>query len=70
MDIILENMSSAVLTVKELGKYLNVGSNRAYQLTHSEGFPVLRIGKKILIPRERLHEWINRVTENKFLGRS
>ena len=50
----------AVLSVKELADYLGVSETVAYRLTHSEGFPVLRLGKRRLVPVESLKEWIEK----------
>ncbi len=46
------------LNVKELAKYLGIGLNSAYQLVNSKGFPALKIGKRIVVPIERLEQWI------------
>jgi excisionase family DNA binding protein len=58
----MEKLYPAVLTVKQLSEYLNVGINVAYELSHRKNFPTLRLGRKILIPREQLNEWINNQT--------
>ena len=52
------------MTVKELAQTLCIGSVTAYQLVNSEGFyPAFRIGRKILINREKLQAWLNEQTE-------
>lgn len=48
----------ALLTVKELRDYLGIGQVQAYRLTRSEGFPAIRFGRSIRIPREQLDAWI------------
>lgn len=48
----------AVLSVAELAAYLGVSKTVAYRLTASKGFPVLHLGKRLLIPMEGLTEWI------------
>lgn len=53
-------MEKATLNVQELAKTLSIGSVTAYQLVNSPGFyPAFRIGRKILINREKLQEWLN-----------
>lgn len=47
------------LTVLEMAEFLNVGRNTAYNLIHMEGFPINRIGRKVMIPRDKLIEWID-----------
>lgn len=52
-------MQSATMTVREAAKYLNVNSNSMYGLVHQPDFTAaLRIGRRILISREALVEWV------------
>lgn len=53
-----------VLTVAQLGKYLNIGTSKAYQLCHTSTFPVVRLGKKMLIPRKQLDAWLEQQINN------
>ena len=46
------------ITVHELASRLGIGRNAAYDLTNSAGFPVLKIGKRTVIPVEPLNRWI------------
>lgn len=46
------------LTVEETGKLLGISRQTAYELSRSEGFPALRIGRRVLIPRKQLEAWI------------
>lgn len=46
------------ISVRELAVYLGVSNSVAYRLVHREDFPVLRLGKRILIPVAGLTEWI------------
>ncbi len=48
----------AVLSVKEMAAFLGISETVAYRLTHSEGFPVLCLGKRRLIPVDGLKNWI------------
>ena len=45
-------------TVTDLQKALRIGRVTAYQLVNREGFPTLRLGKRILIPVAELKEWL------------
>ena len=50
------------ITVTEMKKELRICKKTAYKLANSiEFYPAFRIGKKILIDREKLEQWI---TEN------
>lgn len=51
---------SATMKIKEAAHYLGIGVNKMYELAHSEDFTAaLRIGKRILISREKLQDWID-----------
>lgn len=56
-----ENLPN-VLSAEQLAQTLGISRAGAYQLLHSEGFPTLRIGKRMLVPRDKLAEWIDRNT--------
>jgi excisionase family DNA binding protein len=54
------------LTVKGMAEALNIGIVTAYQLVNSENFyPAFRIGRKILVNRQRLQEWLDEQTGGK-----
>jgi len=48
-----------VLTVKDLQNILEIGQNKAYELTRSKGFPILKLnGSTKRIPRDKFFEWM------------
>lgn len=47
------------LTVRHISAILGISRIGAYNLCHAVGFPSIRIGKRILIPRDNFFEWIN-----------
>ena len=47
------------LTVAETAEALSVSKATVYQLTHRDDFPCINLGKRKLIPRDMLIEWIN-----------
>lgn len=47
-----------VYTVNELAKVLNIGMNSAYCLVNSKDFPKLTVGRKILVPKKSLENWL------------
>lgn len=51
------------LTVPEVGEVLGLSRAKAYDLARSEGFPSMRIGRRILVPRNKLIRWIDEQTE-------
>lgn len=46
------------LTVTEAARTLGISRPTLYTLVHSEGFPAFQIGKRILISRSGLEEWV------------
>ena len=57
-----ENYESipTVLNAEQLAGTLGISRAGAYQLLHREDFPTLRIGKRMLVPRDKLMLWIDR----------
>ena len=55
------------LSVEEMAAFLGISRvgayNGAYNLCHAKGFPSVRIGKRILIPRDRFLAWLNELPE-------
>ena len=49
-----------MLSVLEMAAALGISRAGAYELAWSEGFPALRIGTRIVIPKDELREWIKR----------
>ena len=52
-----------LLNVKQLADLLGVSDSSVYELIQEDGFPSLRIGKRIVIPKEKLREWITARTK-------
>ena len=52
-----------LLNVKQLADLLGVSDSSVYELIQENGFPSLRIGKRIVIPKEELREWISARTK-------
>ena len=48
-----------VINVRELAAVLGISKSAAYTLTHIKDFPVIRLGKRIVIPRDRLKAWLD-----------
>lgn len=53
------------LNAELVGKVLGVSSTTAYELIHSEDFPSIRIGSRLVVPKEKFREWVNSQTERK-----
>ena len=49
-----------ILSIPEVAKILGVGSFTAYELAKQKGFPVIRLGRKLKVPRDKLRQWVER----------
>ncbi len=48
-----------MLSVPQLAVVLNISRSGAYALVRSDGFPSLKIGSRIVVPKDKLQDWIN-----------
>ena len=46
------------LSAEDVAQVLGISRANAYELMHSEGFPTLKIGKRMTVPKDKLIEWI------------
>ena len=49
---------SLTLNATQVAAVLGISRSNAYELMRSEGFPTLHIGKRMLVPKDRLIRWI------------
>ena len=49
---------SLTLSVPEVAAVLGISRAGAYELVHSASFPKVKIGKRILVPKDKLIEWL------------
>ena len=52
-------MEKMTLTVRDISQALGVNLTAAYALATSAGFPSIRIGKRIVIPRDAFQRWLD-----------
>ena len=48
------------LSAEEVAQVLGISRANAYALMHSKGFPTLKIGKRMTVPKDKLIEWIDK----------
>lgn len=48
---------SIFVTVKEAAKLLHLSESVVYDLCRTNYFPVVRVGRKVLIHREKMEAW-------------
>lgn len=46
------------MTVKEFCQEYGIGKNKAYEIINSKSFPMFRCGRKIIIIRSKVDEWL------------
>lgn len=51
------------LSVPEVAAVLGISRARAYELVRSEGFPKIRIGNRIVVPKDKLIAWMDEQSE-------
>jgi excisionase family DNA binding protein len=47
-----------VLTLRHVQDVLGISRPKAYDLAHTTGFPVVRVGRVIRVPREAFLRWL------------
>ena len=52
-----------ILSVPEVAKVLGISRAGAYELVRADSFPKIRIGNRIVIPRDKFIAWIDQQTE-------
>lgn len=50
------------LSAKTVAKVLGVSPSSGYELMHQQDFPTLKIGNRIVVPKERFIRWVERNT--------
>ena len=45
-----------------VAKVLGVSPSSGYELIHEPGFPVLRVGSRIVVPKEKFMQWVEEYT--------
>ena len=52
------------LNADQVADYLGISRTGAYNLLRSKGFPTLKIGKRMVVQKEKLKEWCDNHTED------
>lgn len=55
----MELQKKNTLTVDELAVWLGISRPKAYELTEQVDFPVLRVGRRKLVPISALERWVD-----------
>lgn len=46
------------LNAEIVAKLLGISPSSAYELMHEKGFPVLKIGNRMVVPKEKFRAWV------------
>lgn len=52
----------STLNVKDVAAFLNISRAYAYKLVNKKGFPTLRIGTRLVVPKDSFIEWVKENT--------
>lgn len=47
------------LNAEIVAKVLGVSPSSAYELMHESGFPTLRVGNRMVVPKEQFVQWVS-----------
>lgn len=50
------------LNAELVSKVLGVSPSSGYELMHEAGFPVLKIGSRMVVPKEKFVQWVEEHT--------
>ena len=48
------------LNVNDLSSAIGIAPSSCYELMHEKGFPSIRIGKRLVVPRDKFIEWVEK----------
>ena len=51
-----------MLNANDIKEYMRISRTQAYEQMHAEGFPLIRIGKRMLAPRDKFLQWVDEQT--------
>lgn len=50
------------LNAELVAKVLGISPSSSYKLMHEPGFPVLKVGSRMVIPKEKFIQWVDQNT--------
>ena len=51
-----------MLNANDIKEYMRISRTQAYEQMHAEGFPLIRIGKRMIVPRDKFLQWVDNQT--------
>ncbi len=59
----MDGNNRLVYTVNEVAEMLGLSESYAYKLAKARKFPVLQLGRRIVVPKEKFEIWLNESQE-------
>lgn len=56
------------LNAAMVAKVLGIAPSSAYELMHEADFPVLKVGNRIVVPKEKFIQWVELHTKGDEIG--
>ena len=51
------------LNAEIVSKLLGISSTTVYELMHKKDFPVLKLGNRLVVPKDKFKEWVDKIQE-------
>ena len=51
------------LNAATVAKVLGIAPSSSYELMHEVGFPVLKVGSRMVVPKEKFIQWVEEHTQ-------
>ncbi len=48
-----------IMTVLDVGRIMGISKVKAYELVKTDGFPIIKVGRRITIPKPAFERWLN-----------
>lgn len=49
-----------IMTVTDVGRIMGISKVKAYELVKTDGFPIIKVGRRITIPKPAFERWLNK----------
>ena len=56
----MENHDIIMYTVKDIQNIFRCSLSQAYELVNANGFPAIKVGRKILVEKKALENWLDK----------
>lgn len=57
-------MEKLAISIEEFANATGIGRSKAFELARQPGFPVVRLGRRIVIPVDALKAWLEEQAKN------